>query len=55
MAQAAPGTDATQRIFHDLKSKNEETRSRASYELRDSVTAVSRGSAPPSLLFGPRL
>ncbi|PGH33947.1 FKBP12-rapamycin complex-associated protein [[Emmonsia] crescens] len=46
MAQAAPGTDATQRIFHDLKSKNEETRSRASYELRDSVTAVSRELPP---------
>ncbi|KKZ57818.1 FKBP12-rapamycin complex-associated protein [[Emmonsia] crescens] len=46
MAQAAPGTDATQRIFHDLKSKNEETRSRASYELHDSVTAVSRELPP---------
>ncbi|PGH13669.1 Atypical/PIKK/FRAP protein kinase [Helicocarpus griseus UAMH5409] len=50
MAQAASGTDATQRIFHDLKSKNEETRSRASYELHDNVVAVSRELPPDKFI-----
>lgn len=44
MAQTAPGSDATQRLFGELKSKNEETRARASYDLCDNVLAVSRGN-----------
>lgn len=43
MAQAGPATDVTQRLFSELKSKNEEVRVRASYELYDNVIAVSRG------------
>ncbi|QSS62741.1 TorA protein [Histoplasma capsulatum] len=50
MAQAASGTDAAQRIFHELKSKNEETRSRASYELHDNVIAVSRELPPDKFI-----
>ncbi|KAL2372816.1 hypothetical protein RJ035_003649 [Blastomyces gilchristii] len=50
MAQAASGTDATQRIFHDLKSKHEDTRSRASYELHDNVVAVSRELPPDKFI-----
>ena len=47
MAQAGPFTDVTQRLFSDLKSKNEETRIRASCELYDNVIAVSRGMLDP--------
>lgn len=36
-------TDVTQRLFAELKSKNEETRVRAAYELYDNVLWVSRG------------
>ena len=43
MAQAGPLTDVTQRLFTELKSKNEETRVRAAYELYDNVLSVSRG------------
>lgn len=43
MAQAGPITDVTQRLFAELKSKNEETRARAAYELYDNVLSVSRG------------
>lgn len=43
MAQTGPLTDFTQRLFQDLKSKNEETRVRGAYELYDNVLAVSRG------------
>ncbi|KZZ93990.1 TorA protein [Ascosphaera apis ARSEF 7405] len=42
MAQNASSFEATQRIFVDLKSKNDETRVRASYELYDNVATVSR-------------
>ncbi|OJD16085.1 hypothetical protein AJ78_03718 [Emergomyces pasteurianus Ep9510] len=50
MAQAASGADATQRIFHELKSKHEDTRSRASYELHDNVVAVSRELPPDKFI-----
>lgn len=43
MAQLSPMTDVTQRLFVELKSKNEETRVRAAYELYDNVLSVSRG------------
>lgn len=36
-------TDVTQRLFVELKSKNDETRVRAAYELYDNVLSVSRG------------
>lgn len=44
MAQAGPITDITQRLFLDLKSRNEETRVRAAFELYDNVLSVSRGT-----------
>lgn len=44
MAQAGPITDVTQRLFIELKSKNEDTRVRAAYELYENVLAISRGS-----------
>lgn len=50
MAQAGPITDVTQRLFAELKSKNEETRARAAYELYDNVLSVSRGMAELSRL-----
>jgi FKBP12-rapamycin complex-associated protein len=43
MAQAGPVTDVVQRLFTELKSKNEEVRVRASFELYDNVLTVSRG------------
>lgn len=46
MAQAGPVTDVVQRLFTDLKSKNEEARVRASFELYDNVLTVSRGMVP---------
>jgi FKBP12-rapamycin complex-associated protein len=45
MAQAGAMTDVTQRLFVELKSKNEEARARAAYELYDNVLSVSRGTA----------
>lgn len=42
MTQASSATDTTQKLFAELKSKNEETRYRASLELFDNVVAVSR-------------
>lgn len=44
MAQAASAADATQKLFSELKSKNEDTRVRAASELYDHVVAVSRGT-----------
>lgn len=38
-------TDVTQRLFVELKSKNEEARARAAYELYDNVLSVSRGTS----------
>lgn len=43
MAQAGAITDVTQRLFVELKSKNEEARARAAYELYENVLSVSRG------------
>lgn len=43
MAQPGPLTDVTQRLFIELKSKNEETRARAASELYENVLAISRG------------
>ena len=43
MAQTDPMPDVPQRIFAELKSKNEETRVRAAHELYDNVLSVSRG------------
>ncbi|KOS39997.1 hypothetical protein ACN38_g9146 [Penicillium nordicum] len=42
MAQAGAITDVTQRLFVELKSKNEEARARAAYELYENVLSVSR-------------
>jgi FKBP12-rapamycin complex-associated protein len=51
MAQTGPMTDVTQRLFVELKSKNEETRVRAAYELYDNVLSVSRGMNVALSLF----
>ena len=44
MAQAGPITDVIQRLFSELRSKNEETRTRAAFELYDNVLSASRGA-----------
>ncbi|KAI9804847.1 MAG: hypothetical protein M1825_001216 [Sarcosagium campestre] len=46
MAQPVP--DASQRIFQDLKSKNEDVRQKAAYELRAHLVTLSR-ELPPDL------
>ena len=49
---AAQAIEALNRTFIDLKSKNEETRLRASYDLREQVVSAARGEAsPPPRLF----
>lgn len=42
---AAPGTglDPSERIFTELRSRNDEVKHRAANELRDLVTLLSRG------------
>ncbi|KAL4956134.1 armadillo-type protein [Aspergillus filifer] len=50
MAQAGPITDATQRLIVELKSKNEDTRIRAAYELYDYVLSISRDWPPERFL-----
>ena len=42
---AAQAMEALNRTFIELKSKNEETRTRASYDLRDLVASAARGKA----------
>ena len=49
---AAQAIEALNRTFIELKSKNEETRLRASYALREQVVSAARGEAfPPPRLF----
>lgn len=43
MASQAPGLDPSERIFHDLRSKNDEVKQRAANDLRDLVALLSRG------------
>lgn len=43
MAQVTPAADTTQRLFQELKSKNEDTRNRAATELHENIIAASRG------------
>jgi hypothetical protein len=43
MAQVGQGTDALQRIFTELKSRNEDSRFRAATELRELVATLHRG------------
>lgn len=49
MAQSGPGFDISQRLFAELRSRNEETRVKASYELRDTVVTCYRGKIGPLL------
>lgn len=52
---AAQAMEALNRTFIELKSKNDETRARASYDLRDLVVSAARGKAfcsPRSLSMG---
>lgn len=44
MASSTQGLDVTERIFIELRSKNDEIRLRAANELRDLVTLLSRGA-----------
>lgn len=43
MALQAQAPDPSERIFVELRSKNEETKSKAASELRDLITLLSRG------------
>lgn len=45
MVMAAQAMEALNRTFIELKSKNEETRLRASYDLRELVVSAARGKA----------
>lgn len=49
MAQTGPVTDVVQRLFTELKSKNDDTRVKASYELYENVLTVSRGNLHKTL------
>ena len=41
-------SDALDRVFQGLKSKNEAIRLKSSYELHSLVAAVARGDQPPT-------
>ena len=43
MALQGQGPDPSERIFNDLRSKNEEVKNKAAVELRDLITLLSRG------------
>ena len=43
MAQQVQNPDPTRRLFEELKSKNEDVRTRASNELRETLNSLSRG------------
>ncbi len=43
MSQQGPGSDPSERIFIDLRSKNDEVKNKAAAELRDLITLLSRG------------
>jgi hypothetical protein len=43
MAQQSQGPDPSDRIFQDLRNKNEEVKYRAAGELRDLMSLLSRG------------
>jgi hypothetical protein len=43
MALQGPGSDPSERIFNDLRSKNDEVKNKAAIELRDLITLLSRG------------
>jgi hypothetical protein len=49
MAQPVGNLDPTRRLFEELKSKNEDARTRASNELRETLNSLSRGE---QLSFG---
>jgi FKBP12-rapamycin complex-associated protein len=53
MAQAGPVTDVVQRLFTELKSKNEDARVKASYELYENVLTVSRGNILTATILFP--
>lgn len=43
MAAPVPGPDPSERIFVELRSRNEEVKLKAAVELRELVTLLSRG------------
>jgi hypothetical protein len=45
--------DPTRRLFEELKSKNEDARTRASNELRDTLNSLSRGEQIPVVSMRP--
>lgn len=48
MASQGPGPDPSERIFIELRSKNDEVKNKAASELRELITLLSRGM---SLVF----
>lgn len=45
MALQGQGLDPSERIFVELRSKNDETKNKAATELRDLITLLSRGAS----------
>jgi hypothetical protein len=45
MALQGQGPDPSERIFVELRSKNDEVKNKAASELRDLITLLSRGKA----------
>lgn len=55
MALQAQAPDPSERIFVELRSKNDEIKSKAATELRELITLLSRGNTTTPLLQGSRL
>jgi len=50
MALQAQAPDPSERIFVELRSKNDEIKNKAANELKELITLLSRGSLHPSVL-----
>jgi len=55
MALQGQGPDPSERIFVELRSKNEEVKNKAAIELRDLITLLSRGDSVPFIITPQRL
>lgn len=51
MASQGPGPDPSERIFVELRSKNDEVKNKAASELRELITLLSRGMTSGSDLM----
>lgn len=49
MAAQAVGLDPSERIFTELRSRNDEVKQRAAHELKDLVNLLSRGKTDSTL------